>query len=488
MKNIRLKIIYITVALAVLTGMPMKATAEAPNLLPQDPKQIEQAIADTIKTKIKRGAYFIFGIEARLKNSHDELTLLRNNINLLEDRVNESNIKITDLKSQLSNLDHLIANNKEKTFAIALQIRETQNSIAIIGSEIKQKQEDLDNQVSALDQALVAYYMQDSVFFSQGGNPRLLAFLSSEESAGEILRENEYLFFLQNAGQELANKIRTLQANLDTDKMEMKAKTDRLKALQILSAGEQKDLIAAEESKQRLLEETQGKQMIYETLLSLSKQEQEQVSNEIAQLKENYAFFQSKLDELKRNPLAPVVNIDDLIFEEEDNASLLKGDAPLSWPVSPALGLSAFYHDGAYQNAMGIQHNAIDIRLVQGSNVKSAADGVVSKVADNGFAYSYVIIAHADSFLTLYGHLSQIFVKEGELVSEGQVVGLSGGIPGTKGAGWLTTGAHLHLEVFKDWQHVDPLEYLPLEYVPVSSLPEKYLNKITGNEQDKVKR
>jgi murein DD-endopeptidase MepM/ murein hydrolase activator NlpD len=487
MNNIRLKIIYVTVAIIVLTGIPVKAVAAAPNLLPQDPKQIERAISDTLKAKIKRGAYFVLGIEAKLKNSRDELTLLRNNINLLEDRVNESNTKITDLKSQLDNLDRLIANNKEKTFAIAMQIRETQNGIAITGNKIKQKQEDLDNQVSALDQALVAYYMQDSVFFSQGGNPRLLAFLSSEESAGEILRENEYLFFLQNAGQELADKIRTIQANLDTYKMELKAKTERLQALQILAAGEQKDLIAAQESKQRLLEETQGKQMIYETLLSLSKQEQEQVSTQIAQLKENYAFFQTKLDELKANPLAPTVNMDDLIFEEEDDANLLKGDAPLAWPVSPALGLSAFYHDGAYQKAMGIQHNAIDIRLVQGSNVKSAASGVVSKVADNGFAYSYVIIAHPDSLLTLYGHLSQIFVKEGELVSEGQVIGLSGGMPGTKGAGWLTTGPHLHFEVFRNWQHVDPLEYLPLEYVPVSSLPEKYLDKITGNEV-KVKR
>ena len=71
---------------------------------------------------------------------------------------------------------------------------------------------------------------------------------------------------------------------------------------------------------------------------------------------------------------------------------------------------------------------------------------------------------------------------------QGGVIGLSGGIPGTKGAGWLTTGAHLHFEVFKNWKRADPLEFLPLELVPVTSLPEKYLKILTGQKETKVKR
>ena len=84
--------------------------------------------------------------------------------------------------------------------------------------------------------------------------------------------------------------------------------------------------------------------------------------------------------------------------------------------------------------------------------------------------------------------MSEILVNEGEIVRRGQTIGLSGGIPGNKGAGWLTTGAHLHFEVFKNFQRVDPLEYLPLEFVPVASLPEKYLKKLTGDEEEKVRR
>jgi murein DD-endopeptidase MepM/ murein hydrolase activator NlpD len=46
-------------------------------------------------------------------------------------------------------------------------------------------------------------------------------------------------------------------------------------------------------------------------------------------------------------------------------------------------------------------------------------------------------------------------------VSKGQVFALSGGMPGTTGAGFMTTGAHLHLEFSKNGAYVDPMKYLP---------------------------
>jgi murein DD-endopeptidase MepM/ murein hydrolase activator NlpD len=65
--------------------------------------------------------------------------------------------------------------------------------------------------------------------------------------------------------------------------------------------------------------------------------------------------------------------------------------------------------------------------------------------------------------MTLYGHMYDIFVEEGEPVSRGDIIGLSGGAPGTRGAGYLTTGAHLHFETLKDGVNVDPMPYLDPE-------------------------
>lgn len=477
------------VAATLVFLSPQKATAREENsILPQDNKKVEQLLADRLKKKVKQGAFFILGIEQKLQSQREELKLLRQNIGTLEDKVDESHEQINNLETQLANLDNLIGKNKERVRAAVLLGAEFENGIQTLTDDINQQEKSIKIQIEALDEAMTAYYIQNNTFFDFGsGEPSLLAFLSSEDTSGDILQKNGYLYFMQSALQELSTKILRDQVALDDKKNELKEKKDELQKLQSLLNREQKTLTQAQTSRQKLLEDTKGRQAIYETLLELSKKEEEQVSVTITHLKENYAFFQAKLDDLKNLPQSVNQESFDLLSLDSQGVTLQKGDEPLAWPVPPNLGLSALYHDNEYKKALGVQHNAIDIRLAQGSKVKSAADGVVTKVADNGFAYSYIIISHPGKFMTLYGHLSDMVVSEGEIVRQGQTIGLSGGIPGTKGAGWLTTGAHLHFEVFKDFEHTDPLEYLPLEFVPVSSLPEKYLKRLTG-EEDKVKR
>lgn len=133
----------------------------------------------------------------------------------------------------------------------------------------------------------------------------------------------------------------------------------------------------------------------------------------------------------------------------------------VQWPVEPSVGLSATFEDSGYQQRFGVPHHAIDIPVPQGTSIQAPASATVLKVALNGLGYSYIVLSHGEGVETVYGHITSASVKEGDKVFQGQVIGTTGGQPGTAGAGLLTTGPHLHFAVKVGGVLVDPLKYLP---------------------------
>jgi murein DD-endopeptidase MepM/ murein hydrolase activator NlpD len=131
------------------------------------------------------------------------------------------------------------------------------------------------------------------------------------------------------------------------------------------------------------------------------------------------------------------------------------------WPIKPALGISAGFREAAYAQRFGMEHQGIDLPTEHGTVIRAPADAVVARVSARGLGYSSLVLSHAGGYATLFGHVSTFLVSEGQTVRAGEAVARTGGTPGTPGAGLFTTGAHLHFEVLKNGQHIDPITVLP---------------------------
>ena len=123
----------------------------------------------------------------------------------------------------------------------------------------------------------------------------------------------------------------------------------------------------------------------------------------------------------------------------------------LMWPVPSIRNITSYF---AYR--WGRMHTGIDISggNSYGRTIVAADGGVVSYVRFNSSGYGYHLqINHGNGISTLYGHTSKILVTSGQRVSKGQPIALIGSTGDS-------TGAHLHFEVIKNGQKVNPLLYV----------------------------
>ncbi len=109
-------------------------------------------------------------------------------------------------------------------------------------------------------------------------------------------------------------------------------------------------------------------------------------------------------------------------------------------------------------------HTGIDLAAACGTPIHAAADGTVIYARVSASWGGRTIIEHSPTLKTAYGHQSKFLVTEGQVVKQGQVIGLSGT------TGW-STGCHLHFDVIVNERYVDPAPYLGYAPSATASVP-----------------
>lgn len=101
-------------------------------------------------------------------------------------------------------------------------------------------------------------------------------------------------------------------------------------------------------------------------------------------------------------------------------------------------------------------HNGIDLGAPEGTPVRAARDGTVAEVGSSPVLGTYVVLTHPGGWQTVYGHLSSVAAVAGAKVALGAFIGCVGSTG-------KTTGPHLHFELRRKGDAVDPLPLLAVK-------------------------
>ncbi|WP_435578615.1 M23 family metallopeptidase [Gilvibacter sp.] len=138
--------------------------------------------------------------------------------------------------------------------------------------------------------------------------------------------------------------------------------------------------------------------------------------------------------------------------EQEDKYNIFESDNQKNFVLFPPV-------NGTLTDAYdpNNKHFAVDIVAAKDAPVKAVADGTVifaSWTTDTGYV---MIIDHGNNLISAYKHNSSLSKEQGDLVSSGEVIAIVGN------TGELSTGPHLHFELWSDGYPIDPSQFIDFD-------------------------
>lgn len=361
--------------------------------------------------------------------------------------LNEKRAEKLTLQNQKDQINTAILQTKFKIVEAENLIEKTGLEIKTLDLEILQNEKGISDHKDKIAEMIKIIYINDS-------RNILEAFLLND-SLSDFLNEIKYAELVQNGLSSLLDEYKLKKEDLKNKQVELTQKKIDLEAQKISLENEKDDLINEQQRLSVLITETQNDEKKYKEIINQAIIDQKAMQNEIAEIERQILDSNIKFKDAKKKE-----GMERKLLEMGGSIS----NNSLSWPVAMN-SITTYFHDQEYpfRNVIG-EHAAIDIRAKQGTAIKAPSAGYVVKVKNGGAkGYSYIMLMHTNNIATVYGHVSSISVSEDEYVSEGDIIGYSGGTPGTTGAGPFTTGPHLHFEVRASGIPVNPLEYLKIK-------------------------
>jgi murein DD-endopeptidase MepM/ murein hydrolase activator NlpD len=400
----------------ILVATPPAYADSSTDQLAQD--QARQALFDQVKAQLGSNLADALAAQDQLEKS------LKDNADQqarTQAKIDAANAKLAELDAEISKLDD--------------QIEVTQRRVEEERSEI-----------ASLAKAI----------YVQPGS--ILVMLAQSRSLQELFTR---VADLASAG----SRARTLKAQLRSDEDDLAAKRDRVSADRDQQETLRQNLVSDLGRLQELQKAQEDSKNQLAVKIAQTKYELGAVNQQSAQLAQEITdLLQQQQDQIIATAMQQVWD-QVKVWEDQNSGTVFATSAGHSqkyrfiWPEPKAqvvqpFGPSTLAIEPPF-NGFPHFHTGIDLVEPDLSPIQAADDGVVVLVGSGPYGYgNYVVLAHQGGLTTLYGHLNKALVKVGDVVTQGQLIGLEGSTGNS-------TGPHLHFELRIAEKPVDPAPYLP---------------------------
>lgn len=374
-------------------------------------------------------------IDQKIQAQQAKIHAVHQQLHVKKGQLEQAKAKVGTIQEQLTQTNHEIDTVNGRIGDIDGRIVSTHRKLAWNQIQLRAAQATLKRHQDALNRRLVDAY--------EHGDLGYLDVLLSARSFGDFVeRWNDVRYLVK------ANEV-TIRAR-KSDEVKVVAIQTGLLGLQTELESEE-----AQVRQQRLALDGLASQR--KLLLVAADAERQHVQSEVAQLDEMSDAEEAELEALVRQKQQE----EEARREAARRAARLAGaDLPpdagapgqLMWPVSGTITSPFGWRMHPVYHRM-ILHRGIDIGVPKGTPVAAAADGRIILARMQGDCGNMIAIDHHGGLSTIYCHLSQMFVAEGQDVQRGQVIGAAG-------ATGDATGPHVHFQVMKNGTPVDPMGFL----------------------------
>ena len=375
---------------ALFPAAPLVPTAQA--VTQEEIDELEEE-AKNLKRQRKQ-------VEQDLASLRDDRSTMLQRINLLTQQINITQDEIAVTESKIAGFDVLLAQT-------AYELDENQKE----------------------EERCYALFCERARVMEEAGTVSYWAVLFQAESFSDLLGRLSDIQEVLNYDQSVLDNLRDIRAQIQEKQATQEdLKADMAEAKATLEEQEA-DLESQREESNALVEEIEANIEEYQELWAQLDAEEDAIQDEILE----------KTEELARQ----------MGWGQASAGGYI-------WPVSTSKRITSPM-GGRNTGIPGAStnHKGVDIGGVYyTSEIYATKAGVVIKSELSSSYGNYVVISHGTGNTTLYAHMSKRLVKEGDVVSQGLVIGITG-------CTGISNGPHLHYEITENGSRVDPLQYLP---------------------------